>query len=400
MLSLDSFPFSKRIPKQSPIGSTTDTSADHVHLSFGFAAPDLFPIQATAQSASEAILANGKHALQYSGSDAPAKIKKWIQARSRVHGIEVDTDNILVTYGAAHGIVLALNALIDPGDPIWVEAPTFFGALQSFQHAEAEITVFPLDEHGVRVDLIEEALREARKNNRPLPKLFYTIPTFQNPGGITLSLERREKLAQLAREYNFFILEDDAYMELNFTGQSIPTLYSLCPERVIYLNTFSKTIGPGIRLGWAIADRRVIEKLTVFLGGSPVGPFAQEIISRLLENFSFEDHVSRLRAHYRTNRDFTAKAIENHFGDHVSFVMPRGGFFIWLAFREQVNTSAFMRDALLRGVSFVDGKSFFVHSDQFHHARICFSYCNEEQIDRGIQRMADAYFSYFRHGEA
>ncbi|WP_240422055.1 PLP-dependent aminotransferase family protein [Paenibacillus periandrae] len=397
MTNIDSFVFAKRIPEQTPIGSTTSTTPDHVHLSFGFAASDLFPINELGNSAREAIIENGRRALQYSGSNAQDKIKKWIQARSSVHRIQVDPGNLLITYGAAHGITLTLNAFIDPGDHIWVEAPTFFGALQSFQLVEAEVTSFPMDEHGVRVDLIEEALIEAKSNNQPLPKLFYTIPTFQNPGGITLSLERREQLARLAREYNFFILEDDAYMELNFTGQSLPTLYSLSPERVVYLNTFSKTIGPGIRLGWVIADRNIIEKLTIFLGGSPVAPMAQEIIARLLENFSFEDHVDRLRLHYRKQRDIAAEAVRKYFGSHVSFVLPQGGFFIWLTFRDEVNTSSFLSDASRRGVSYVDGRNFYVGAKRSNDARICFSYCSEEELDRGIKRIADAYFGSLRH---
>ncbi len=153
-----------------------------------------------------------------------------------------------MTYGSTQGIDLAVNVLLNPGDHVWVEAPSFFSALQSLRIAGARLTSFPIDEHGVRVDLIEQALLEAESSCAPLPKLLYIMPTFHNPGGVTLSAERRVRLAGLARRYNFFIIEDDAYMELNFTDEQLPTLYSLCPQRVIYLNTFSKIIAPGIRL--------------------------------------------------------------------------------------------------------------------------------------------------------
>lgn len=391
---LDSFTFAKRIPITPSIGSTTVTQKDHVHLSFGFAAPDLFPIQQLSLSAAEAVTLYGRDALQYSGSGGPSKILKWIQNRSRVHGIEAELDEILVTYGSTQGIDLVARALTDPGDHIWVESPSFFGALQSFRIAEAELTSFPIDEHGVRVDLIENALKEARERNKPIPKFLYTMPTYQNPGGVTLSLERRTRLVALAKEYNFYLLEDDAYSELNFTNHSLPPLYTLFPERVIYLNTFSKIIAPGIRLGWVIADKIVIDKLRILNLGGSVGVFTQEILAQLLESFPFQNHVNKLIDHYRHQRDVMAAAIRQYLGEHVTFHIPEGGFYIWLTFPEQVNTSKFLQGASERGVSFVDGRSFFVNPEGFHHARLCFSYCNEEQIIRGVKHLAEAYLAY------
>ncbi|OXM86761.1 PLP-dependent aminotransferase family protein [Paenibacillus rigui] len=391
---LDTFAFAKRIPATPSIGSTTVTKPDHIHLSFGFAAPDLFPIELLSQSAADAVTLYGRKALQYSGSGGPGKVLHWIQQRSLVHGIQADSNQILVTYGSTQGIDLATRILVDPGDHVWVESPSFFSALQAFRTAEAHITSFPIDGDGVRVDLIEEALLEAKRNNRPIPKLFYTMPTYHNPGGVTLSLERRKRLAHLAETYNFFILEDDAYSELNFTGDRYPALYTLIPQRVIYLNTFSKIIGPGLRLGWVIADSRVIEKMRLLNLGGSIGVFTQEILAELLQRLPFQEHIDRLIAHYRRQRDVLAAALRASFGDHVTFHLPEGGFYIWLTFRKDVNTSAFVQAAADLGVSFVDGKSFFVNPEGYHHARLCFSYVNEEQLVRGVQHMADAYFDY------
>lgn len=391
---VQSFAFARRIPQTPSIGSTTVTNPDHVHLSFGFAAPDLFPIERLEQAASEAITLYGQKALQYSGSGGPAKIIGWIRNRSLQHGIHADADQVLVTYGSTQGIALAANVLLDPGDHVWVESPSFFSALQAFRVAEAKITSFPIDADGVRVALLEEALKEAKRTGKPIPKLFYTMPTYHNPGGVTLSLDRRRRLAELAKEYHFFILEDDAYAELNFTGDELPPLYTLCPDRVIYLNTFSKIIAPGIRLGWVIADQAIISKLKLLMLGGSTGVFTQEILAQLLEGFPFEEHLEQLRGHYRKQRDVMVAALQRHFGEHVTFHIPQGGFFLWLTFREDVNTARLLRHAEARGVSFVDGRSFYVQEEGFRHARLCFSYCSQEQIERGIRILADAYFDY------
>ncbi len=394
---LASFSFAKRVPSTPSIGSTTVTKPDHIHLSFGFAAPHLFPIDQLSVSAAEAVTLHGRKALQYSGSGGPGKILKWIQNRSLVHGINAELNQILVTYGSTQGIDLATRILVDPGDHVWVESPSFFSALQAFRTAEAVITSFPIDEDGVRVDLIENALLEAKRNHKPIPKLVYTMPTYHNPGGVTLSVEKRKRLAELAETYNFYILEDDAYSELNFTGNKYPPLYTLIPERVIYLNTFSKIIGPGLRLGWLIADQHVIDKVRLLNLGGSIGVFTQEILAQLLENFAFQGHVDSLSRHYRKQRDVMAEAIKESFGEHVSFHLPEGGFYIWLRFDDHVNTSEFLQDAANRGVSFVDGKSFFVKPEGYQYARLCFSYVSEEQIVRGVKILADTYFAYLNN---
>lgn len=386
---------SKRIPSNPSIGSTTVSHPDHVHLSFGFAAPDLFPIQALESAAERAITGtHGRQALQYSGAPGPRHIIEWISERAQVHGIQADPQHILVTYGATQGISLAAQLLLEPDDEVWVEAPTFFSALQSFRIEQASIRAFPIDSDGVDVEQIEQALIEARNHGQKIPKLFYIMPTYHNPGGVTLSLARREKLAQLAQEYNFYLLEDDAYAELNFTGQTLPTLYSLAPERTIYLNTFSKIIAPGVRLGWLIAHPLLVEQLRILMLGSSVGVFTQEILAQLLIELPFEEHLQQLIGHYRRQRDVMVEAIEYHLGNEVTYDLPEGGFFLWLTFADEVDTTILQQIAAERGVGFVDGRSFYHDGSGQQHARLCFSYCNEEQIRNGIERLADAYKQY------
>ncbi|MNI28725.1 2-aminoadipate transaminase [compost metagenome] len=220
------------------------------------------------------------------------------------------------------------------------------------------------------------------------------MPNFQNPGGVILSLERRKKLAELAYTYNFFILEDDAYVELTFKGEHLPAIYSFAPERVIYLSTFSKIIAPGIRLGWAIASADVIRRMNTFFQGSKASVFSQEIAAQLLQHLPFEEHLQALNDRYRNSRNIMVDSLHEQFKDEVTFNVPEGGFFVWLTFPEDVDTSDFVQDALQRGVSFIDGKKFYVLPEGARHARLSFSYCSDDQIRLGVKLLADAYRAY------
>jgi len=385
---------SSRIPAAPSIGSTTVSQPNHIHLSFGFAADSLFPLEALEQSALQAIRQDGTRALQYSGAPGPRCILDWIQRRAASHGIQAGTAQILVTNGATQGIALAAQLLLEPGDEVWVEAPTFFSALQAFRLCGASIQAFPIDGDGVQVDELEQALIGAIREGRALPKLFYTMPVYHNPGGVTLSLRRRQQLADLARKYNFYIVEDDAYAELNFTGQTYTTLYELAPERTIYLNTFSKIIAPGIRLGWMIAHPLLVSRLRILMLGSSTAVFTQEIVAHLLDQLDFEQHREQLIRHYRSQRDSMVAAIRSELGAQVSFELPEGGFFLWLTFPDTVNTAEMQPIAEQHGVSYVAGSHFYHDHSGHNHLRLCFSYCTEERLVEGISRLAAAYREY------
>ncbi|MDR4946674.1 aminotransferase-like domain-containing protein [Neobacillus cucumis] len=392
---LQNYQYAKYIPSSPSIGGTTVTDPLHVHLSFGYPSTHLFPLIELNRAASNAILNHGEHALHYSGAEGPAKIREWIKHRSKIRSIYVDQNQIITTAGAMQAIDLAAKVLLNPDDEVWVEEPTYFNALQSFRMTGAKIKSFPIDEHGVQVDLIEEALVKARKLNKKIPKLLYCMPNFHNPTGVSLSLERRKKLAHLAYEYNFYILEDDAYSELSFKNRYLPAIYSFAEERVIYVGTFSKIIAPGIRLGWMIANEKVLQNTHLLMLGSQTNPFTQEIIASLLEEITFEDHLERLILTYRQKRDIMLESIKTSFGDDVTFVVPEGGFFLWLNFHPEVDTANFANEAFRRGVSIVEGKPFFETNQGANQLRLCFSYCNEEQIRRGIKILADAYYAYY-----
>ncbi|MCQ2011288.1 MAG: PLP-dependent aminotransferase family protein [Sporolactobacillus sp.] len=392
MRNLEPFRFSKRFNDVPLIGSAF--AGEHpglIPLAFGFPYPASFPIDRLAESAVTALKSEGTEALQYSGGPGQKKILEWIRERSRLRSIEVETDHIMITSGSNQGIDLVARTLTDPGDSVWVEAPVYFGALRAFYLAQNELSAFPVDGDGLRVDLVEEALIEAAAGRRPMPKFIYVLPNYHNPAGVNLSVERRKKLAALAYKYNFYIIEDDAYVELNFDGGFLPSIYSFGPERVIYMSTFSKIIAPGIRMAWVIGDPEVLNLIKIVKTEGLTSVLMQEAVSTFLETSNFDDHLKPLVDGYRTRRNAMVKAISDFFGSEVSFEKPEGGFFLWLTFPPDIDTTRLLHDAVEAGVSFVDGKSFYLDRKPTNHLRLAFSFCDESQIREAIRILAKVY---------
>lgn len=398
MSEMKKFPFSKRFPEVLTIGSAlSGIKPDTIPLYFGFPAPEAFPVSSLIEASAVALQSEGHQALQYTGGPGQNKVKEWVRQRSRLRNIEVEIENILITTGSNQGIDLLARTLADAGEHVWVEAPTYFGALNYFRLAEVELTSFPIDENGLRVDLVEEALIDAKKNGKPIPKFLYVIPNYQNPAGINLSVERRKRLAELADAYNFYIIEDDAYVELSFTGKFLPSIYSFGSERVIYLSTFSKVIAPGLRMGWAIAGKEVLDKMRMVKSDGNTSVFVQEVISQFLDSGDFDAHCKKLISYYRSRRDAMIDAVEEYLHKEVSYILPEGGFFLWLTFPSEVDVSKFLQSALDRGVSYIEGSHFYLEAEEKNSMRLCFSYCNEEQIHEGIKHIADSYFEYTKN---
>ncbi|MBP3041619.1 PLP-dependent aminotransferase family protein [Bacillaceae bacterium Marseille-Q3522] len=395
MSALQEFTFSKRFPNIPFVKpAKRGEQINFTPLSFGFPPKEAFPIDELADAAVIALKTEGKDCLQYSGGPGMEQLVEWIKQRSALRSIGAENNQILVTTGSMQAIDLATRTLTDPGDQVWIESPSFFGAIRIFSLAEVELTSFAVDENGLRVDLVEQALLEARANGKPLPKMMYIMPNYHNPTGVNLSLERRKKLAMLAYEYNFYILEDDAYVELNFQGDYLPSIYSFAPERVVYLSTFSKIIAPGIRMGWAISGEEVISKMAMLKADGRTSVFVQEVAAKYLTSIDFEAHLAKLNALYLTRKNAMVQSIREFFGDEVSFVAPEGGFFLWLTFPQGVDTSLFYDQSVKNGVTYIDGANFYLGEKELNHIRLCFTFCNEEEIRTGIKRIADSYFSY------
>lgn len=393
MKDLKDFPLSKRFDHVPVIGSAySEAHPDLIPLNYGLPFPDAFPIDELERAAITALRTEGTEALNYSGGPGQITIREWIKERSKLRSIETSADNVLITTGSNQGIDLVARTLTDPGDHVWVEAPTYFGALRAFRLAKTKLSSFPIDASGLCVDLVEEALIEAERNSRPLPKFIYVLPTYQNPSGINLSTERKKKLAELAYKYNFFIVEDDAYVELKFKGDFQPAIYAFAPERVIYLSTCSKIIAPGIRMGWAIGPEDILNKIRLLKSDGLTSVFIQEIISNYLKNTDFDAHLKKLVAGYRLRSEAMIQAVHDCFHGEVTCTEPGGGFFLWLTFPEGADTSELLQDAAKEGVSYVEGRHFYLNNRPNHHLRLSFSFCSPEAIERGIRRLAAVYF--------
>lgn len=392
---LKPFSFSKRFPETEVVGSAfAGKQDDLIPLSFGFPAPESLPVDKMTAATEAAMITQGRQALAYSGGTGPKNIINWIKERSKLREIEATEKEIIVTAGSSQAIDLITRTLTDPGDELWVEAPTFFGALKTFRLAETKLFSFPIDEYGLRVDLVEQELVERVKNNLPLPKLMYVIPNYQNPGGVNLSIERRKRLAELAYEYNFFIIEDDAYVELAFDKTYIPAIYSFGPERVVYLSTFSKIIAPGLRLGWAIGLQEIIEKVKILKTDGFTSVYVQEVTKNLLEQIDMDEQINNLNSLYHSRKNAMVSAIQQYFGEEVSYHEPNGGFFLWLTFPAHIDTSEFADAAMAAGVSYIAGKHFFLEGEGYNHMRLCFTFCKEEIIHEAIKRLANTYYEY------
>ncbi|WP_135546362.1 aminotransferase-like domain-containing protein [Paenibacillus cymbidii] len=374
------------------LGGTKNADPDHVHLSFGFPHSDLFPIQELAEAARQATLEQGRKGLHYYGGSAISYLPHWIAGRLEQIDIRVPPEQIKVTVGAAQAIEIAARILCNPGDEVWVENPSFFGALRMFRLAGAErIRSFEIDGDGILVEPLREELERRAQMGEAQPKLLYVMPNFQNPTGVCLTVERRRQLAELAQTYGFYILEDDAYMELNYSDAFEPAIHTFAPEHVIHIGTFSKIVGPGVRLGWAVVPPVLLKYVQQFMSGSQTNPYMQEIVSSFLQNNDFQSYLDRIRSQYKAQRDVMVAALLQHFGNVIEVRLPTGGFFLCVRFAQPTDVSELTRLAERHGVSVLDGSAFYGNREGRNTLRLCFTYSSPTEIELGIQRLAEAY---------
>src|SRR5471030_1913010 len=293
-------------------------------------------------------------ALQYGPTEGMASTVRCIVEVMEAEGTFVDPSEVIVTTGGQQVINLVCKTLIDPGDVIVAEAPTYPGAIPTFSAYQADVEQIEMDADGMPIDALESTLDRLQAEGRR-PKFIYTIPNFQNPGGVTMSLPRRRRLIALARERELLILEDNPYGLLRYEGEPLPTLHSLDAEAagrgggsdlVIYLGTFSKILAPGLRLGWAVAPRPVLEKLNLGKQGADLcsSPVTQMFVAAYFEHgaehgMGWQGYIERLRNLYRSRRDVMLEAIEHHFGESASWTRPQGGLFVWATLDERIDTT-------------------------------------------------------------
>lgn len=364
----------------------------------GMPAPELLPTDAIREACQRVLIERGHQAVQYGSTQGYPALRDWIVEYTAQQGMNLSQENVLILTGAQQGLDLTARLLINPGDRVVVESPTFLGALQAFNAYQNTYETVPVDEDGLRVDVLEEILESN-------PRFIYTIPTFQNPSGVTLSRKRRRQLIEMAAQANVPILEDDPYHELRYDGEHLRSLLAMDAKNiqseseqgfqgnVIHLGTFSKLLGPGLRLGWAIAPVYLIRRMIQAKQGVDLHTslFVQMVVHELLQEGFFEQHVARLCAVYRERRDIMLAAISRYFPTEVSWTKPQGGLFIWVTLPTWMDAAALLKEALANQVAFVPGTPFFADKGGAHTLRLNFSYPNTDEIEKGIQRLGEVF---------
>ena len=363
---------------------------DMISFAGGLPAPETFPVGDLEEISCNILREKGALALQYGPTEGEWVLREEIAKWMAHEKPSIKPENILVTSGSQQGLDIMGRVFLDPKDIVIVELPTYIGGLQAFTAYRARMIGVTQDEQGMRMDLLEKVL-EKLANRKKKPKFIYVVPDFQNPSGVTMSLERRRKLLQLAYKYEIPIVEDSPYRDLRFTGESVPAIYSLDKEdQVIVLGTFSKLLCPGLRLAWIMAptawmDRIVVSKQSMDLC-SPT--YTQLIVAEYMKRGLMPKQIEKIRKLYARKRQVMLDALEKYMPKGVTWTKPEGGLFLWAKLPKKMSTNELFPKALENKVAYVIGSAFHCDGKGHNAMRLNFSYSSEQQIDEGIKRLA------------
>ena len=368
----------------------TDPTASARYISFiyGFPDSDSLPAPSIIETTTQVLTDNPVCSLQYGAVNGPAPIREAILAKlARDQGIVASMDEILITAGSSQAIQLVVQLLCNPGDTIVAESPTFLGFFDDVTNSGATIAAVPVDDHGMRVDILEETLAGLKADGKRV-SLIYVLPNFQNPTGVCTSEDRRQRIVDLASEYDTLIVEDDAYFDLRYDGKQLPTIYSLDHEgRTLYLGTLSKTLAAGFRIGWAVAPVSLIRRLAALKTDGGTNIFGSHIAAAWLPEH-FQSHVSELRSIYGARRDLMLQALEKYMPEGSSWSVPEGGFFVWLTLPEGVDSGPMLAQARELGIEYLPGSACFFDHSGANAIRLSFSFAHDDVIDEGIRRLS------------
>jgi 2-aminoadipate transaminase len=363
---------------------------DVISLAGGLPDTSTFPADSYA-SLMSAVAANScARALQYGPTEGLSVVKHCIAEVMRAEAMEVDEDELLVTTGGQQVIDLVCKTLLDPGDVVVCEAPTYPGAIPTFCTYQAKVVQVTMDRDGIRTDELESTL-EALERAGHRPKFIYTVPNFHNPAGVTMSLERRHELVRIASERELLVLEDNPYGLLRYEGSPLPTLRSLDEEFIIYASTFSKILSPGVRLGWTAAPAPVLAKMTLGKQASDLcsSSISQYFVSAYFESGPWEEYVRSLIEIYRRRRDVMLDALAEEFPRAAEWTHPQGGLFIWATLPDYIDTTDLLARALEEHVAFVPGRAAFVDGRGGSSMRLNFSGVSADDIREGIRQIGE-----------
>ncbi len=363
-------------------------------ISFGGGLPDpeTFPIKELEEITTDVYRTKGTKALQYDSTEGYKGLREELSKWMSREGIESTIDNILPISGSQQGLDFFGKMFIEKGNKIVVEEPSYLGALQAFSFYEPEFIGVPLDDEGMRTDVLEDKLKKFDSE----VKFIYVVPDFHNPAGVTLSYNRRKKILGLAEKYNFMVIEDSPYRELRYKGETIPSIYSLAQaegmNNIISLRTFSKTISPGLRIGWITADEEIINTLVKLKQGADLcSPVVNQIITaEFLKNWSLEEHIEKIKERYSKKMNLMLEVLEAYMPKHpeLEWTKPEGGLFLWLSMPHQTDTYEMFKKAVEEEkVAFIPGFAFYYDGSVKNKMRLNFSYSTPGQIEVGIKRL-------------
>jgi 2-aminoadipate transaminase len=373
---------------------------DLISFAGGLPAPELFPIAEAQAAACRVLSEGGVEALQYGPTEGFVPLRQFIVDRMARYGIRAKAENVVITNGSQQALDLIGKLLLNPGDRILVEEPSYLGALQAWNAYQAEYISVPSDDDGLCTELLEAALRVG-------PKFMYVLPNFQNPGGTTLPLERRLEVVRLSNKYGIPVVEDDPYGALRFEGEHLPPLVALDSDfqtnagsdgrgymegNVVYLGTFSKTLAPGLRLGWVVAPVEIIDQLVMAKQGVDLhtATFNQMLAWELVKDGFMDEHVRVIRRVYGERRDVMLAALERYFPEGCSWTHPEGGLFLWARVPEWIDTAELLQEAVQARVAYVPGFAFYAEPGHGRNTmRLNFSNAQPAQIEEGIRRLGD-----------
>lgn len=355
-----------------------------VSLAGGMPYVQALPTDHVQEVVRQVLAEEGPAALQYCGGQGLLAIRERLVGLMAEEGVEGDADAVVVTHGAQQALDLVAKTLLDPGDRVVVEAPSYVGALSAFSAYEPQFDQVPLDDEGMQVDELQRVLARG-----PRPKFVYTVPNFSNPAGVTMSLPRRQRLVEICREAGVPIIEDNPYGMLRFEGQRLPCLRTLDPENVIYLGTLSKVFSPGVRVGWALAEPGILARLVLMKEAADLcsGSFGQLVAARYLSDDRWRDNLAVLVDVYRSRRDTMLAALERYFPVEARWTRPEGGFYVWVTLPPGLDAPSLLPVAVDNLVAFVPGTGFYPDGRGRDRMRLAFCYPTEERIEEGIRRL-------------
>ena len=352
----------------------------------GLPAPELFPVKEIAASADAVLKKYGATTLQYSVTEGIMPLREKIAKMLGPDKKQLTVENVIITHGSQQALDLLSKVFIDNGSPVITENPSYLGALQSFQLFQAKLLAVPSDGSGINTSLLRDRLKKEK------PRFVYLMPNFQNPTGLSYSLERRKELAALAREYDVIIVEDDPYGALRFEGERMPSIFSLTKGgNVVYLSTFSKTIAPGLRVAYVAGDADLLKKLVIAKQGTDLqtNTFGQYIVNEYLESGHYQKHIDMVTQTYRERRDVMLAALERLFPKSVSWNKPSGGMFFWVRLPDGADAGVILNKCIEHNVAFVPGVEFYPDGSGKNTMRLNFTNATATDIEQGIKRLAE-----------